>query len=119
MNVNVQASEIETAEPIGKPASKLSTYARAAHGIVYVLGGGDTDGYWVTYTQHEKEFFCRPDTLTPWSPLPGESVVEAGDEDCIAGVVEEVDGSASLVRWPGIVLPQIWKNSELEPAWAD
>jgi hypothetical protein len=116
----LNGSDLEVIILPSPPLFAHGSYARATHGIVYILDGGDTDGYWVTYTQHEKEFFTRVDGLTPWVPAIGEAVCENADDDesvdKTKGVVVEVWNGASLVRWPGD-RDETWLNADLEPAW--
>ncbi len=117
----LNARDLELITLPSQPAFK-SSYARAKHGIVCILDGGPS-GYWVTYTQHDKEFFCRPEDLTPWVPLVGELVcdVEYDDESAnkVSGVVLESGDGTSLVKWPRHAEPQIWDNANLEPVWTN
>jgi hypothetical protein len=97
--------------------NKKGSYARTKHGIVYILDGGES-GYWVTYTQHDKEFFCHPEEMTLWIPLAGEKVANRDNDDSPTGIVVEVGDGTSTVKWECFTTAQTCNNADLEPAWA-
>ncbi|WP_456722469.1 MULTISPECIES: hypothetical protein [unclassified Bradyrhizobium] len=95
---------------------ETGAYARTSDGTVYIHGceGGR---YQAVRTDRDEEGEHHASELTPWSPLFGEGVVEAGTEGCITGIVVEARDTTSLVKWPGFVRLQTWLNTDLEPAW--
>jgi hypothetical protein len=113
--------EVLTALPIAPAVSEtrigVDKYARTLDGVVYVIDGGE-NGYQVARTERpDEECFYSPYELKPWSPLPGELVVEVDNEDCAPGVVVEAKDGTSLIKWPGFAHLQTWANANLEPAW--
>lgn len=90
--------------------------ARVSDGVVYVLGF-DQGRYQTVRVDRDEECSHLAHELSPWTPLPGECAVEAGNEQCIDGtVVASADGT-SLVTWTGFSEPQVWRNAKLEPYW--
>lgn len=81
------------------------------------MGGGES-GYGVVRTERDEECFYRVDELTRWAPLPGDWVVEAGNENCVAGVVISAENGTSLIKWPYFNRPLNCDNAHLEPAWS-
>ncbi|KJC53459.1 hypothetical protein UB31_08570 [Bradyrhizobium sp. LTSP849] len=114
MNMHVDAPVSGGEEPC---LFEVGAYARTSDGIVCVIGGSEK-GYEVTRTERDEECFYRADELSPWSPLPGDRVVEAGNENCAAGVVIDVDSGTSQVKWPHFNRLLNWDNAHLEPAWS-
>ncbi|MBR1204471.1 MULTISPECIES: hypothetical protein [unclassified Bradyrhizobium] len=114
MNVSIQPGR-SGAEPCSFEAG---AYARTTDGVVSIIGGGE-DGYMVARITRAEEAFYRADELSRWAPQFGEGVVEAGNDECVTGVVVEAGDKTSLVKWPGFVRPQTWLNSDLEPAWTN
>jgi hypothetical protein len=100
-------------------------HARISDGMVYILdvkpngcvreSSEELGGYWVVRTDNDVEFFCRPDELTPWTPSPGEIVIDPQDDE--TGVIVEAHDGRSLVKWPRHSEPQIWANADLQPKW--
>ena len=95
-----------------------SLYERTSDSFVYIIGGGDS-GYGVVRTERQEECWYRADEVIPWTPLFGDNVVEADSEPCATGLIVEVEGGASVVKWPHFQRTQVWQNSNLEPAWRE
>ena len=54
----------------------------------------------------------------PWVPITGECVVESGpDDEPISGPVVSGGPRTALVQWVGSPMPEVWRNSQLEPGW--
>jgi hypothetical protein len=99
------------------PTFEEGDYARTSDGVFYIIGRGD-DCYQVASTERDEEPFYRADELTPWSPLPGECVMEANNEHGLPGLVVAIDGNGNTqVKWLQFNRLQTWSNADLEPAW--
>lgn len=102
-----------------KPAPELEvgSYARTANGIVYLVDGGNTDGFWAANVGYDKDAFYRPIDLSRWAPRDGEFVIEKDNETSPIGVILGATEGISVVKWPDFDKPQCWRNVDLEPAW--
>jgi hypothetical protein len=96
----------------------IGAYARVSDGIVYILEHDQGRYQTVRVDRDEEgEHTYLEWQLVPWTPVPGERVVESGEDDCTGVILETGEGN-SLVRWAGFIEPQIWRHTQLEPAWS-
>jgi hypothetical protein len=96
-------------------ASDVGQYARLSDGAAVYVYGYEDGRYQTVRMDRDEECTHLGCELTPWTPAPGERVVEANNEDCISGTVVETGAGTSLVNWLGFNEPQVWRNAKLEP----
>jgi hypothetical protein len=92
----------------------IGEFARTADGIVFIYGQ-DNGCYQTVRVDRDEECSHSKCELAPWTPVLGERIVEANNEDCIGGTVLETGDYTALIRWTGFIEPQVWRNSKLEP----
>lgn len=84
-------------------------------GMVYEV---DCDDFWVAlFDDEQSDEPFTANELTPWTPVVGDRVVEAGDEDYEeVGTVIGFRGDIVRVLWDDYPAAQDWRLAELEPA---
>ncbi len=95
---------------------EFSGYARVSDGVVHVCGY-DQGRYQTVRMDRDEECEHLECELVRWVPSHGERVMEDNNEDCITGIVVACGEGTSLVKWTGFIEPQVWRNTDLEPAW--